>query len=85
MTLFPNVFLRSGCSLQRRLLLLQQRRLFAAATMKRAIATHTLKITENRKLAYKEIPGHCEPTVVYVPGLHSYSNMNGMMSNCLLR
>lgn len=51
----------------------------------RSIATHTLKVGKDRNLAYKEIPGHSEPTVVYVPGLHSYSNMNGMMSNCLLR
>lgn len=55
------------------------------AAARRSIATHTLKLGGKRKLAYKEIPGQCEPTIVYVPGLHSYSNMNGMMSSCLLR
>ena len=52
---------------------------------RRAINTHHLRFGEGRSLAYREIPGQTEPTVVYVPGLHSYANMSGMMSNCLLR
>ena len=39
----------------------------------------------SRSVAYQIIPGQRRPTVVMVPGLHSYTNMKGMKASCLLR
>jgi len=36
-------------------------------------------------VAYQAIPGQRQPTVVMIPGLHSYSDMSGQKSHCLLR
>jgi len=47
--------------------------------------THFLEIGEGRSVAYQSIPGQRRPTVVMVPGLHSYTNMKGMKASCLLR
>ncbi len=44
-----------------------------------------LDLGESRSVAYREIPGTEKPTIVYVPGLHSYSHMRGLMAQCLLR
>jgi len=47
--------------------------------------THTLEIAEGRHVAYQSIPGQRGPTIVMVPGLHSYTNMTGQKASCLLR
>jgi len=47
--------------------------------------THTLDIAEGRCVAYHSIPGQRQPTIVMIPGLHSYTNMNGEKASCLLR
>jgi len=46
---------------------------------------HELTIGEGRRVAYQAIPGQKRPTVVMVPGLHSYSHMHGNKASCLLR
>jgi len=46
---------------------------------------HFLDLGNNRKVAYQAIPGQRQPTVVMIPGLHSYSDMEGQKSSCLLR
>ena len=49
-------------------------------------ACSRLEIDANRAISYRQIISHPtdNPTVVYVPGLHSYSHMRGMMAQCLL-
>lgn len=47
--------------------------------------THFLEIEEGRSVAYQTIPGQRKPTIVLIPGLHSYTNMNGQKAACLLR
>jgi hypothetical protein len=44
-----------------------------------------LEVAPNRYLAYRQVPGRRQPTIVFVPGLHSYSHMNGMTARALLR
>lgn len=46
---------------------------------------HKLEVGPNRTLAYRQIPGNSKPTIVFVPGLHSYLHMNGMTARALLR
>ena len=48
-------------------------------------STHTLKIGENRQIAYRQMPGQSQPTIVMVPGFHSYAHMNGMTAKSILR
>ena len=48
-------------------------------------SSHILKIGENRQLAYRQMPGQSQPTIVMVPGFHSYSHMNGMTAKSILR
>lgn len=48
-------------------------------------AIRDLALPNGRFVRYKQIPGSNQPTIVYVPGLHSYSHMHGMLSTCLLR
>jgi len=60
------------------------------AIIKRGVAvsrlhTHQLEIAEGRSIAYQTIPGQRRPTVVMVPGLHSYTHMHGNKASCLLR
>jgi len=47
--------------------------------------THTLDIGEGRSVAYQSIPGQRRPSIVMIPGLHSYTNMNGERASGLLR
>lgn len=46
---------------------------------------HQLEVAEGRNIAYQTIPGQRRPTVVMVPGLHSYTHMHGNKASCLLR
>ena len=46
---------------------------------------HKLEVRPNRYLAYKKVPGSRQPTIVFVPGLHSYLHMQGMTARALLR
>jgi len=46
---------------------------------------HTLDIGEGRSIAYHSIPGQRKPTIVMIPGLHSYTSMIGERASCLLR
>lgn len=47
--------------------------------------THHVQVGENRSVAYKQMPGTKQPTIVHVPGLHSYAHMNGMTAKSILR
>merc|ERR1712226_1315784 len=38
-----------------------------------------------RQIAYRQIPGPNEPTIVVIPGFHSYSHMDGFITKCILR
>ena len=44
-----------------------------------------LEVGPNRFLAYRQVPGQRQPTIVFVPGLHSYLHMQGMTAKALLR
>jgi len=44
-----------------------------------------LEVAPNRYLAYRQVPGQRKPTIVLVPGLHSYLHMQGMTARALLR
>jgi len=46
---------------------------------------HFLELGNERRIAYQAIPGQRQPTIVMIPGLHSYSDMEGHKSSCLLR
>ena len=46
---------------------------------------HKLEVAPNRYLAYRQVPGQRQPTIVLVPGLHSYLHMQGMTAKALLR
>ena len=48
-------------------------------------SSHVLKIGENRQIAYRQMPGQSQPTIVMVPGFHSYAHMNGMTAKSILR
>ena len=48
-------------------------------------STHHVQVGENRSVAYKQMPGTKQPTIVHVPGLHSYAHMNGMTAKSILR
>lgn len=50
-----------------------------------AKSTHHVEVGENRSVAYKQMPGTKQPTIVHVPGLHSYAHMNGMTAKSILR
>ena len=39
----------------------------------------------SRSVAYKTLPGMKSPSIVMVPGLHSYTHMSGQKASCLLR
>jgi len=59
-------------------------------TIRRGVAvsrlhTHELEIAQNRTVAYQTIPGQRRPTIVMVPGLHSYTHMQGNKASCVLR
>ena len=56
-----------------------------ASVQKRAGSTHQVSVAPNRKIAYQQMPGTRQPTVVFVPGLHSYAHMNGMTAKSILR
>jgi len=47
--------------------------------------THYLELGNGRRIAYQSIPGQRKPTIVMIPGLHSYTNMTGIKASCLLR
>jgi len=47
--------------------------------------THYLELGDGRSIAYQSIPGQRKPTIVMIPGLHSYTNMTGVKASCLLR
>uniref|UniRef100_A0A0K2V7I7 Serine aminopeptidase S33 domain-containing protein n=1 Tax=Lepeophtheirus salmonis TaxID=72036 RepID=A0A0K2V7I7_LEPSM len=51
----------------------------------RSLKTHALQISEERSLCYRQIPGTKSPTILMVPGLHSYSHMSGMKAGCIMR
>jgi len=60
------------------------------AIVKRGIAvarlpTYQLEVSTGRSIAYQTSPGERRPTVVMVPGLHCYTNMQGQKASCLLR
>ena len=44
-----------------------------------------LEVGPNRYIAYRQVPGQRQPTIVFVPGLHSYLHMQGMTARALLR
>ena len=46
---------------------------------------HRLEVAPGRFLAYRQVPGMRKPTIVFVPGLHSYLHMQGMTARALLR
>jgi len=48
-------------------------------------STHHVQVGDNRSVAYKQMPGTQQPTIVHVPGLHSYAHMNGMTAKSILR
>ena len=48
-------------------------------------SSHVLEVGENRQIAYRQMPGQSQPTIVMVPGFHSYSHMNGMTAKSILR
>jgi len=52
---------------------------------KRHKSSHKLEIGENRQISYRLMPGQSQPTIVMVPGFHSYAHMNGMTAKSLLR
>jgi len=47
--------------------------------------THEMEIGDGRSVAYKTLPGMKSPSIVMVPGLHSYTHMSGQKASCLLR
>merc|ERR1712096_279506 len=49
------------------------------------MGTHQLEVSKGRSIAYQTSPGERRPTVVMVPGLHSYTHMNGNKAACLQR
>jgi len=49
------------------------------------LKANRLEIGPNRFLAYRQVPGQRQPTIVFVPGLHSYLHMQGMTAKALLR
>jgi len=49
------------------------------------LKTNYLEIGKDRCLAYQSIPGQRKPTIVMIPGFHSYANMSGNKAACLLR
>jgi len=55
------------------------------AHQRMAKSTHHVEVGENRSVAYKQMPGTKQPTIVHVPGLHSYAHMNGMTAKSILR
>ena len=46
---------------------------------------HTITVSGDRQIAYRQVPGHRQPTVVVVPGLHSYAHMNGLTAKSISR
>jgi len=46
---------------------------------------HNVLISEGREVAYQQMPGTRQPTVVFVPGLHSYAHMKGMTAKSIMR
>merc|ERR1719273_3118087 len=71
--------LRSLTSLPRRQLITYQQQ---RGAKKRA---QQLEVAPNRFVAYRQVPGQRQPTIVLVPGLHSYLHMQGMTAKALLR
>jgi len=60
------------------------------AIIKRGVAvsrlpSHQFEVAKGRSIAYQTMPGQRRPTVVMVPGLHSYTHMSGHKASCLLR
>lgn len=47
--------------------------------------THPLQVEEGRALSYSLQGGQKQPTVLLVPGLHSYTHMQGVIAHCLKR
>ena len=56
-----------------------------ASTAPARTAIHELELPSGRFVRYREVPGQVKPSIVYVPGLHSYAHMDGMLSQCLFR
>lgn len=50
----------------------------------RTKSTHVLTVAENRRIKYRLVPGTRSPTIVFVPGYHSYAHMNGMTAKSIL-
>ena len=92
---FPKLFwqkskmsflLRSLTSLPKRQLTLPKKQLMVYQQLRGAkMRAQHLEVGPKRRLAYRQVPGQKKPTIVMVPGLHSYLHMQGMTARALLR
>ena len=65
--------------------LLNQRQVLHQQLRGAKMRAQKLEVGPNRYIAYRQVPGQRQPTVVFVPGLHSYLHMQGMTARALLR
>ena len=73
-------------SLLRSLAAMPNRRLVLSQSQRGAkMRARRLEIGPDRYIAYRQIPGNRKPTIVFVPGLHSYLHMQGMTARALFR
>ena len=78
--------LRSLTSLPKRQLTLPKKQLMVYQQLRGAkMRAQHLEVGPKRRLAYRQVPGQKKPTIVMVPGLHSYLHMQGMTARALLR
>ena len=78
--------LRSLTSLPKRQLTLPKSQLMVYQQLRGAkMRAQHLEVGPKRRLAYRQVPGQKKPTIVMVPGLHSYLHMQGMTARALLR
>ena len=67
-------------------LLTQRRQVLQSCQVRGAkMRAQKLEVGPNRYIAYRQVPGQRQPTIVFVPGLHSYLHMQGMTARALLR
>ena len=78
--------LRSLTSVSKRQLTLPKKHLMVSQQLRGAkMRAQHLEVGPKRRLAYRQVPGQKKPTIVMVPGLHSYLHMQGMTARALLR
>jgi len=78
--------LRSLTSLPKRQLTLPKKQSMVYQQLRGAkMRAQHLEVGTKRRLAYRQVPGQKKPTIVMVPGLHSYLHMQGMTARALLR